>query len=67
MLYPGHLFGWEAYPYAEMQSMYSTVPADWSVFPSYAEEKKFMSLECSAIKEKYFAFYLLLLYLLLNK
>ena len=29
MSYPGHLLG-ESYPSAEMQSVYSTVPADWA-------------------------------------
>ena len=28
--YPGHSFG-KSYPSAEMQSMYSTVPADWAI------------------------------------
>ena len=29
--YPRHLLG-ESYPYAEMQSVYSTVPADWAIY-----------------------------------
>ena len=29
--YPGHLLG-ESYPFAEMQSVYSAAPADWSKF-----------------------------------
>ena len=30
MSYPGHSLGWGSYPYAEIQSMYSTAPADWA-------------------------------------
>ena len=30
--YPGHLLGvWETNPFAEMQTVYSAAPADWSV------------------------------------
>ena len=31
MSYPGHLFGM-SYPYAEIQTVYSTAPADWAAF-----------------------------------
>ena len=30
--YPGHLLRWVSYPSAEMQSVYSTAPADWARF-----------------------------------
>ena len=27
---PGHSLGWGSYPYAEIQSVYSTPPTDWA-------------------------------------
>ena len=29
--YPGHSFGGGSYPTAEVQSVYSTAPADWAI------------------------------------
>ena len=29
---PGHSFGWGSYPSAEVQSVYSTAPADWAIY-----------------------------------
>ena len=39
MSYPGHLLK-ESYPSAQMQSVYSTSPADWATYFSKKQKKK---------------------------
>ena len=42
--YPGHSFGGGSYPSAEVQSVYSTAPADWaSIY--YSDNENIMTRE----------------------